>query len=72
MMLEVDAPGEASATRLFDSQGDDSSATCRTRKLAQTMAEHAPLGIGKAMTDFLAQAARRKPSLQRTLTGATP
>ncbi len=27
------------------------------QRLAQSMAEHAPIGIGKAMTDFLAKAA---------------
>jgi flagellar protein FlgJ len=42
---------------LFDSKGEDQFRDMQDQKLAQNMAQHAPIGIGKAMTDFLAKAA---------------
>ena len=40
---------------LFDSKAIDTFTEMQDARLAQTMAEHAPLGIGKAMTDFIAK-----------------
>ena len=42
---------------LFDSKAQDQFRDMQDQQLAQTMAAHAPIGIGKAMTDFLARAA---------------
>lgn len=42
---------------LFDSQAQEQFRDMQDQQLAQTMASHAPIGIGKAMTDFLARAA---------------
>jgi peptidoglycan hydrolase FlgJ len=43
---------------LFDSKASEQFRDMQDQKLAQSMAEHAPIGIGKAMTDFLAKAAK--------------
>lgn len=40
---------------LFDSKGEDQFRDMQDQQLAQSMAVHAPIGIGKAMTDFLAK-----------------
>jgi len=40
---------------LFESKALDTFTEMQDAKVAQTMAEHTPLGIGKAMTDFLAK-----------------
>lgn len=40
---------------LFDSKGEDQFRDMQDQQLAQNMAVHAPIGIGKAMTDFLAK-----------------
>lgn len=40
---------------LFGSKGMDTFKEMQDTQLAQHMAEHAPLGIGKAMTEFLAR-----------------
>lgn len=42
---------------LFDSKATEQFRDMQDQKLAQNMAEHTPLGIGKAMTEFLAKAA---------------
>jgi flagellar protein FlgJ len=42
---------------LFDSKASQQFRDMQDQQLAQTMAAHAPIGIGKAMTDFLAKAA---------------
>lgn len=42
---------------LFDSKAQEQFRDMQDAQLAQSMAEHAPMGIGKAMTDFLAKAA---------------
>jgi peptidoglycan hydrolase FlgJ len=42
---------------LFDSKAQEQFRDMQDGKLAQSMAAHAPIGIGKAMTDFLARAA---------------
>lgn len=43
------------AEPLFDSQASDTFRDMQDQNLAQSMAVHAPMGIGKAMTDFLAK-----------------
>ncbi|WP_232834158.1 MULTISPECIES: rod-binding protein [unclassified Sphingomonas] len=43
------------AEPLFDSKAIDTFRDMQDQRLAQTMAEHAPMGIGKAMTAFLAK-----------------
>jgi peptidoglycan hydrolase FlgJ len=43
------------ADPLFDSKAIDTFTDMQDQRLAQSMAEHTPLGIGKAMTDFLAK-----------------
>ncbi len=40
---------------LFDSKAIDTFSEMQDTKIAQSMAEHTPLGIGKAMTDFLSK-----------------
>ncbi|RYE00695.1 MAG: rod-binding protein [Sphingomonadales bacterium] len=42
---------------LFDSKAQEQFRDMQDDKLAQSMAAHAPIGIGKAMTEFLARAA---------------
>ncbi|MCP3732822.1 rod-binding protein [Sphingomonas sp. MG17] len=44
------------ADSLFESQALDQFRDMQDDKLAQNMASHAPIGIGKAMTEFLAKA----------------
>ena len=43
------------ADPLFDSKAIDTFNDMSDQKLVQSMADHAPLGIGKAMTAFLAK-----------------
>lgn len=43
------------APGLFDSQAQRQFRDMQDQKLAETMATHTPLGIGKAMTDFIAR-----------------
>ena len=40
---------------LFDSKAIDTFTEMQDAQVAKAMAEHTPLGIGKAMTDFLSQ-----------------
>jgi len=40
---------------LFDSKAGQQFRDMQDQQLAQSMAAHAPIGIGKAMTDFLAK-----------------
>ncbi len=42
---------------LFDSKGEDQFRDMQDQKFVESMAAHAPIGIGKAMTDFLSKAA---------------
>ena len=51
---------------LFDSKEQDTFREMQDKQIAESMAAHQPIGIGKAMTDFLA---RSQASLQ---TPATP
>lgn len=46
------------ADPLFDSKAIDTFREMQDTKVAQVMAEHQPMGIGKAMTDFLAKSQR--------------
>jgi flagellar protein FlgJ len=41
---------------LFDSKAQQQFRDMQDQQLAESMAAHAPIGIGKAMTDFLARA----------------
>jgi len=43
------------ADPLFDSKAIDTFSEMQDSQIAKTMAQHAPMGIGKAMTDFLAK-----------------
>jgi flagellar protein FlgJ len=43
------------ADPLFDSKALDTFSEMQDTRLAQSMAEHTPIGIGKAMTDFLSK-----------------
>ena len=54
---------------LFDSKAIDTFTEMQDARLAQTMAEHAPIGIGKAMTDFIA---RSKADLNQTGAKTSP
>ncbi len=56
---------------LFDSKALDTFTEMSDARVAQSMAEHQPLGIGKAMTAFLSQA---KSASQENLntSGASP
>ena len=54
---------------LFDSKAIDTFTDMQDTRLAQTMAEHAPIGIGKAMTDFIAKS---KSDLNQTPAKASP
>ena len=44
------------ADPLFDSKAIDTFRDMQDQRIVQSMAEHAPIGIGKAMTQFLSQA----------------
>lgn len=50
------------AEPLFDSQAIDTFRDMQDQKLVQQMAETTPLGIGKAMTDFLSRALSATPA----------
>ncbi|TPG20613.1 hypothetical protein EAH87_08765 [Sphingomonas koreensis] len=43
------------ADDLFDSKALDTFRDMQDQQVAKTMSEHAPLGIGKAMVDFLSK-----------------
>ena len=49
---------------LFDSKSSDTFRDMQDKQVAESMATHQPIGIGKAMTDFLArsQAALKAPA----------
>ena len=56
------------ADPLFDSQALDTFRDMSDQKVVQQMAEHTPLGIGKAMTEFLSRSAgmASQPDVNRT------
>jgi peptidoglycan hydrolase FlgJ len=49
------------ADGLFDSSAEDTFRDMQDSKVAASMAEHAPIGIGKAMVDFLS---KNQPALK--------
>ena len=51
------------ADPLFDSKALDTFKDMQDQKLVQQMAEHTPIGIGKAMTDFLSKAVPSQPGV---------
>ncbi len=55
MMLKSMRQAKLAEDDLFGSKALDTFREMQDQKLSQSMAEHAPLGIGKAMTDFLAK-----------------
>ena len=61
MMLKSMRDAKLTDDDLFGSKAGDTFRDMQDQKLAQSMADHAPLGIGKAMTDFLAKS---QPALQ--------
>ena len=54
MMLKAARQAKLSDS-LFDSKAIDTFTDMQDTQVAKMMAEHTPLGIGKAMTDFLSQ-----------------
>jgi peptidoglycan hydrolase FlgJ len=57
------------AEGLFDSKAADQFRDMADQKLAQNMAVHTPMGIGKAMTEFLS---RSQPQLAETPKAGEP
>lgn len=57
---------------LFDSQALQTFRDMQDQKMVQQMAEHTPLGIGKAMTDFLARGMAATPAENPPAGGAEP
>lgn len=53
---------------LFDSKNSDTFRDMQDQRVAESMAAHQPIGIGKAMVDFLS---RQQQSLQATPGAAT-
>ena len=51
---------------LFDSKASEQFRDMQDQQLAQAMAAHAPIGIGKAMTEFLAKSAALEPAAPPT------
>ena len=68
MMLKSMRQAKLAEDDLFGSKALDTFREMQDQKLSQSMAEHAPLGIGKAMTDFLAKG---QAALQATAAPAT-
>ena len=54
------------ADPLFDSQAIDTFRDMQDQKVVQQMAEHTPLGIGRAMTEFLQRGLHPQSDLNRT------
>ncbi|MEO5865746.1 MAG: rod-binding protein [Sphingomonas sp.] len=55
MMLKAMRQAKLAEDDLFGSKALDTFTEMQDTKLAQSMADHAPIGIGKALTDFLAK-----------------
>ena len=53
------------AEDLFSSKGLDTFRDMQDKQLAQTWADKAPLGIGKAMTDFLSKGMKSTPDVNQ-------
>ncbi|MDQ2878065.1 MAG: rod-binding protein [Pseudomonadota bacterium] len=69
MMLKSMRSAKLAEDELFGSKAGDTFREMQDSKLAQSMADHAPIGIGKALTDFLAKA---QAALQPTAAAAGP
>lgn len=54
---------------LFDSKGEDTFREMQDKQVAESMAAHQPIGIGKAMTEFLAKS---QANLQASATATAP
>lgn len=50
------------ADGLFDNKATQQFRDMQDQRLAESMASHAPIGIGKAMTDFLSRAVPADPA----------
>ena len=61
MMLKSMRSAKLAEDDLFGSKAGDTFRDMQDQKLSQSMADHAPIGIGKALTDFLAKS---QPALQ--------
>lgn len=53
------------ADPLFDSKALDTFRDMQDQKVVQQMAEHAPIGIGRAMTEFLSRALPSQPGVNQ-------
>lgn len=60
------------ASDLFESKGLDTFREMQDQKVAQSMADTAPLGIGKAMVDFLAKAQTASEEAAKAAEGTAP
>lgn len=60
------------ADSLFESQALDQFRDMQDQKLAENMAAHTPIGIGKAMTEFLAKAGSVPDAAQAAPGGSEP
>lgn len=58
------------AEPLFDSQAIDTFRDMQDQKLVQEMAQHTPLGIGKAMTEFLSRGLSATPAENQPATAS--
>ena len=56
------------ADPLFDSKAIDTFTEMQDAAVAKSMAEHQPIGIGKALTDFLAKGQKGTDVLSRSAT----
>ena len=59
------------ADGLFDNKAQQQFRDMQDQQLAESMAAHAPIGIGKAMTDFLSRAVPTEPAAEGSSTAAT-
>lgn len=69
MMVKALRATHLSEDTLFGSSGLDTFKDMQDSQLAHNLAEHAPLGIGKAITDFLAKS---QTALQPNAPGEQP
>lgn len=60
------------AEPLFDSKAIDTFRDMQDGLVAQSMADHAPMGIGKAVSQFLARALPPEPDLNESVAPPTP
>jgi peptidoglycan hydrolase FlgJ len=55
---------------LFDSKNSDTFRDMQDQRISESMAAHQPIGIGKAMTDFLAKAQKAQETAAAAASGA--